>query len=571
MTGRTTKDTPSQLLSQLCPWTKELPDRLQRQLLWETTTPQPDDLQGPTALILYAGVSLKSAMQSLSKNWPMTIWEIDNKCLEKEVSDDMLLGEPYGTLCRGAIQGHIRLIGGGPNCRTWSILRWFPKPGAPVPVRDRSTSNTWGLPELSDQDNDSLLLLRYLVILVLAHKGAKRQGASPPASFLERPEDPAQCSSSPSAHRCSSIWAIGWLRNLLQALGLTLIHFDQCRLGQCTPKPTTLATNLDLGIGNNWDATMRHTRDLKVPLLQTSVAIPATWCRDWPEPSSNRTPPKRRSPNYNQPARQTDPCHKLNHPRWPWMMTQFESKWASVSGASEMEEANHHRGAFPRHLEGILHVEIFARNLQPSAIEDFTSSIHSGNKTHPFSTHLLRELRDKLASYCTITGDPHNIDPGQPFHLDLIGDLAQRLQDPDWEYPKIPKDGVPLGVTSPTLRTPGIWPTKEELRGEEDPYPEHPPLQGRDNYPSAKEFTKEIEATFEEEKRMGMVLGPFAQQEAATICGCQPDQLCPGPMAGIQESDKVRTIFDGSWGGANTHIQSNTVERTTAPTVMDCV
>ena len=70
---------------------------------------------------------------------------------------------------------------------------------------------------------------------------------------------------------------------------------------------------------------------------------------------------------------------------------------------------------------------------------------------------------------------------------------------------------------------------------------------------------------------MGMVLGPMTQQEAAEICGCQPDQLCPGPMAGIQESDKVRTIFDGSWGGANTHIQSNTIERTTAPTVMDCV
>jgi len=42
-------------------------------------------------------------------------------------------------------------------------------------------------------------------------------------------------------------------------------------------------------------------------------------------------------------------------------------------------------------------------------------------------------------------------------------------------------------------------------------------------------------------------------------------------MAGIQESDKVRTIFDVSWGGGNTHIQSNTSERTTAPTVMDCV
>ena len=70
---------------------------------------------------------------------------------------------------------------------------------------------------------------------------------------------------------------------------------------------------------------------------------------------------------------------------------------------------------------------------------------------------------------------------------------------------------------------------------------------------------------------MGMVLGPFTQQEAAEACECTADQLCPGPMAGIQESDKMGTIFDGSWGGANTHIQENTTERTTTPIVMDCV
>ena len=147
---------------------------------------QPGDLRGPTALVLYAGAddsfSLKSAMLSLSKSWPMTIWEIDNKRQQNELTDDMLLEEPYGTVCRGALQGHIRVLGGGPNCRTWSILRWFPKPRAPVPVRDRSPSNAWGFPGLSDQDqvdtdNDSLLLLRFLVILTLAHEGAKTLNA----------------------------------------------------------------------------------------------------------------------------------------------------------------------------------------------------------------------------------------------------------------------------------------------------------------------------------------------------------------------------------------------------------
>ena len=42
-------------------------------------------------------------------------------------------------------------------------------------------------------------------------------------------------------------------------------------------------------------------------------------------------------------------------------------------------------------------------------------------------------------------------------------------------------------------------------------------------------------------------------------------------MVAIDEGDKIRTIYDGSWGGANAHIQANTDERTTAPTVMDCL
>ena len=68
-----------------------------------------------------------------------------------------------------------------------------------------------------------------------------------------------------------------------------------------------------------------------------------------------------------------------------------------------------------------------------------------------------------------------------------------------------------------------------------------------------------------------MVEGPFTKQEAANRCGCSPSQLCPGPMAAIDEGDKIRTIYDGSFGGANSHIQQNTSEKTTAPTVMDCM
>ena len=137
------------------------------------------------------------------------------------------------------------------------------------------------------------------------------------------------------------------------------------------------------------------------------------------------------------------------------------------------------------------------------------------------------------------------------------------LEDPRAAFPGVPERERPHGSC-------GRAALLFEPRGRRPaPRLSTPPRKGQ--LSMAKEFTDEINATFEEVKKMGMVLGPFTQQEAAEACECTPDQLCPGPMAGIQESDKVRTILDGSWGGANTHIQANTTERTTAPTVMDCV
>ena len=103
----------------------------------------------------------------------------------------------------------------------------------------------------------------------------------------------------------------------------------------------------------------------------------------------------------------------------------------------------------------------------------------------------------------------HERCPGQPFLLDLVSHLASLSGDPDWEFPLTLKEGVPLGVSDPTLTSPGVWPTKEELKGEawlgEDP----PPPVAHDNYPTAELFAKEIESTFYEERALDMVDGPF--------------------------------------------------------------
>ena len=55
---------------------------------------------------------------------------------------------------------------------------------------------------------------------------------------------------------------------------------------------------------------------------------------------------------------------------------------------------------------------------------------------------------------------------GQPFLLDHLRTMAEMANDPDSQYFEVLKNGVPLGVKEPPLKSPGIWPTKEELKGE---------------------------------------------------------------------------------------------------------
>ena len=61
----------------------------------------------------------------------------DNRRDGGDRHQDLLSPEPYSRLCAMAYHGKLVFVGAGPTWRTWSILRWFPKPGAPVPVRGR--------------------------------------------------------------------------------------------------------------------------------------------------------------------------------------------------------------------------------------------------------------------------------------------------------------------------------------------------------------------------------------------------------------------------------------------------
>ena len=61
----------------------------------------------------------------------------------------------------------------------------------------------------------------------------------------------------------------------------------------------------------------------------------------------------------------------------------------------------------------------------------------------------------------------------------------------------------------------------------------------------------------------------MAHGRKADLCDCLINDLCVGAMAGIQEVDKVRTIFDATIIGVDDNIRANTDKKTTAPTLYD--
>ena len=85
--------------------------------------------------------------------------------------------------------------------------------------------------------------------------------------------------------------------------------------------------------------------------------------------------------------------------------------------------------------------------------------------------------------------------------------LATQAGDPDADFTHNLAVGVPWGVTTPPLHSPGIWPLKPELSGLEHMGRDMEEPYGKANYPSAVGFTAHIKATFIEKVALSMVEG----------------------------------------------------------------
>lgn len=146
-----------------------------------------------------------------------------------------------------AASGRVKVVMGGPPCRTVTALR-YQEDGGPGVVR--SEQHPYGCPGISPREaelvlQDTTLWMRMLLAYALCEdaridKGVDQQRT---ALVLEQPEDPARYRSEEDVdkYHYMSMWRTREWQAFQQRFQVDLIHFDQGAMGHVLRKPTTLA------------------------------------------------------------------------------------------------------------------------------------------------------------------------------------------------------------------------------------------------------------------------------------------------------------------------------------------
>ena len=567
-------------------WTRKLPKRLRQRLVPRkpTTTLADHGIpEGPILLCLYAGPDGHEAIDwaiQMEAPW-LTPYVVALDTRRDPQRHDMLSENLYGHLAEKSRQGDLLAIGGGPECKTWSIKLHKPLPdGSPGhPLRGRQEPHCWGLPDLTPAeqakvDNDSILALRMLELYSIA-----RTHGHDPAFLMEHPEDPAVHSTEPTANICSTIFETDAMCAFRQETGMITTSFPQSALGDLAgPKWTTIIHKhlgplrklADLQPASESTGTMCHSSKLArwVPGLRQAIA----------KALARALPQMRNWTNQAATDRPKDTIATTTKHASPDIQVTIGHKQRPLRDGGGKPSPGRKHPAQRRHplraLGGVL-MGLAANDIANHAeVEGAAIALSRGRcKSSPLGAPTTAPYATAISSFANCSMEVY---PGQPFCLDALTALATIAGDPDHGFPQQCKEGLPLGVEEPLPDTRHIWPSKEEL-ADEDPLQEAdeeqpPPPQQADNYPSALEHEEAIEATFREEVTLGLVSGPHTDDEAAEICGCTPSELCHGALAGKPEGrylDKLRTIHDGTVNKVNPWIKKNQRQRTTAPTLAD--
>ena len=116
-------------LSDNYPWLRFVPDRLRHRLI---PTLAPGDFSpGPVLILLYAGrddpLSLDSCIHAHYARLSPHIVAFDSLRPPQALGHDLLADQPYGYLCQAAIDGRVRLVGGGPKLPNVVYLEMVPQ------------------------------------------------------------------------------------------------------------------------------------------------------------------------------------------------------------------------------------------------------------------------------------------------------------------------------------------------------------------------------------------------------------------------------------------------------------
>ena len=198
---------------------------------------------------LYAGkdegYTLEKALKA--RGYGKRIMEID--ILRSEAHDMLGGSQVYRGLLRAVMDGSVRAVIGGPNCRTRSVLRHYP-PG-PRPLREWN-GGEYGREDLNYEeqkqvDDDDVLLWRLMFLGVVGDFVRKSIDPSDEMIFaVEQPEEPHY-----KPEVVSLWWTPEW-KSLKEELGWGETAFNQGDLvhqPETKPiKPTKFGGNLDLRI-----------------------------------------------------------------------------------------------------------------------------------------------------------------------------------------------------------------------------------------------------------------------------------------------------------------------------------
>ena len=128
--------------------------------------------------------------------------------------------DTYAALLDLALTGKIKMIFGGPPCRTFSALRSLAsEDGGPRPLRAREGGERWGRNNLSEWEmwrvrQDTIMVFRMLFLWMVAAVTAQGAGDKRPDFIMEHPEDPNEYL---KAGGKSSQWALLEFQSLVSS------------------------------------------------------------------------------------------------------------------------------------------------------------------------------------------------------------------------------------------------------------------------------------------------------------------------------------------------------------------